>query len=145
MKKNKKLLIISVIGFTLLFVLFIFLIKGTYSMEEQTVDNWYNKSSSGETVVTIIGSSTCSHCQEYKPVITTLAKKYQFKLFFFEADKLNEDDSDKLYNTYDLESFDGRVPYTFIIKDNKFVISKTGFANREDTIEFLKENGVIKN
>ena len=144
MKKNKKMMIISIISFTLLFVLLIVLLKYKDGSKGYTVDEWYKDTASNDTVVTVIGSSTCPHCQEYKPIIEAISKEYNFKLYFFEIDGLTEQESDILLNTYYLESFDDHVPYTFIVKDNKFVIDKIGFASKENTIDFLKENGVIE-
>ena len=145
MKKNKKLTIISVIAFIFLFSLLVFLLNNQNNVEEADVNKWLKKAKTGTPIVTVIGSSTCSHCQEYKPVISSLSNKYKFKLFFFEVDTLSEEDKDILYNTYDLEDFDGHIPYTFILKDNKFVTSQTGYANRDSVVDFLKENEIIEN
>ena len=144
MKKNKKLVIISIVAFIILFVVFI-IMTSSGTMEEQTIENWDKKTTNGYPVVTIIGSTKCSHCQEYKPVITALAKKYKFKLFFFEVNEMEEEETEILYNKYELENYDGHIPYTYIVNNNKFISDKTGFASREDTIEFLKQNGIIKN
>lgn len=106
--------------------------------------NWYNDTLENK-VVTVIGSSTCPHCQEYKPIIEDLAEEYDFKLYFVEADQISEEDSSVLHESYDLENYEGYVPYTFVIDKGKFVTDTTGFESEETTIKFLKENKVIKN
>ena len=141
---SKILLIGTIIG--LIIYLFVALIVFTKTPEDKrTVNDWHTDVNKGGIVVTVIGASYCSHCQEYKPVIRNLSKKYGFNLYFFESDILGKEDQDILYNTFELPNFEGYVPYTVIIKDGSPLISTTGFANKEATVNFLKENGVIKN
>lgn len=106
--------------------------------------DWYNDTLASK-VVTVIGSSTCPHCQEYKPVISALAEEFGFKLYFVEADKVTEEDNSVLYESYDLKNYEGYVPYTFIVDKGKFVTDTTGFESKDTTLKFLKENKIIKN
>ena len=101
----------------------------------------------GKKVITVYGASYCSHCQDYYPVITKLANKYDLNLYFFEVDTLskeNPDAYDKLMNSFEINDYDGSVPFTYIMNHTEYKVSTTGFVNREYTINFLKDNGVIK-
>ena len=141
--KAKELLKGSIIG--LLIYLFAALIVFTRVPEDnRTVDDWHSDVNKGNVVVTVLGASYCSHCQEYKPVIRKLANKYKFNMYFFELDTL-EEDREKLENSFELPDFEGYVPYTVIFKDGKPIASTTGFVDKSATIKFLKENGIIKN
>ena len=114
----------------------------------KSVDEWYNDVINNKEVLTIYGASYCSHCQEYYPVISKIANKYDINLYFFEVDELQKNDPaayDKLMNSFEIKDYKGSVPFTFIMRDGKYVNSTTGFATRELSIEFLKENGIIKN
>ena len=142
--KSKELLMGSIVG--LIIYLFAILIIFTRVPEDnRTVNDWHSDVNKGGVVVTVIGASYCSHCQEYKPIIRKLSKKYDFNMYFFESDILEQDKQDILYNSFELPEFNGYVPYTVIFKDGKPIASTTGFADKETTINFLKENGVIKN
>ena len=142
--KSKELLTGSIIGF-LIYLFKILIVFTKIPEDKRTVSDWHTDVNKGGVVVTVIGASYCSHCQEYKPVIRSLARKYKFNLYFFESDTLGKEDQNVLYNTFELPDFEGYVPYTVIIKDGKPQISTSGFADKETTINFLKENGVIKN
>ncbi len=107
------------------------------------VTQWLEDVQSKE-VVTVIASTTCPHCQEYKPVITSLSQEHDFNLYFFEIEELSEDEKNTVLTTFDLKDFDGGVPYTFIVKDGKVAGTTIGFANQENTEKFLKENKIIK-
>ena len=116
--------------------------------KERSIDDWYNDIINNKEVITIYGASYCSHCHDYYPVISKLAVKYDLNLYFFEVDTLRESDPegyDKLMNSFDISEYDGSVPFTYIMRNGLYVTSTTGFANRDLTVKFLKENGVIKN
>ena len=142
--KSKQLLTGSIIGL-IIYLVVILCLATKVPEDNRSVSDWHTDVNKGGVVVTVIGASYCTHCQEYKPVIKALSKKYGFNLYFIESDTLSEEDQNILYNTFELPNFEGYVPYTVIIKDGKPLTSTTGFANRETTIDFLKENGVIKN
>lgn len=142
--KSKQLISGSIIG--LLIYLLVFVVLSSKLPEDnRNLNSWRTDINKGEYVVTVIGASYCSHCQEYKPVIKALANKYGFNLYFYESDILSDDEQSILYDTFELPDFEGYVPYTIIFKDGKPLKTTTGFANKDTTIEFLKENGVIKN
>ena len=148
-KKKKvasSLLTSSIIGFCIYSIILLAVFNKTDdTIGEGSVSEWYQDVTSGKEIVTIIGSSGCPHCQEYKPVIKKLASKYKFNLYFFEIDNLSEEDYETLFNTYELTDFTDQIPFTFIVKDDKYINGNTGYANQDKTIEYLKEEGIIKN
>lgn len=142
--KSKELMMGSIIGL-LIYLLAILIIFTRIPEDKRNVNDWHSDVNKGGIVVTVIGASYCSHCQEYKPIIQKLSRKYDFNMYFFESDTLEKENQDILYNSFELPEFDGYVPYTVIFKDGKPIVSTTGFADKDTTINFLKENGVIKN
>lgn len=132
-----------------IFAIVSFYIPNNYEPKKQAVeannniDEWIMDTQNGETVVTVLGSSTCPHCQEYKPVITQLSENLGFKLYFFEMDTLSEEETGALTTTYELKNYEGLVPYTYIVKENKFVSDTTGYQDEETTIKFLQDNKII--
>lgn len=114
----------------------------------KSVDDWYNDIESGKEVLTVFGASYCSHCQEYYPIISKLANKYKVNLYFFEIDNLEKENKsayDKLMNSYEIKDFSGSVPFTFIMKNKNYINYTSGFVSRDFTIDFLKQNSLIKN
>ena len=109
------------------------------------VEKWNRDIESGKTVLTVIGASYCNHCQELKPVITKIAAENDILLYFFEIDKLDENEGNTLTTTYELDGYNGSVPYMFIMKNKQFVSYDVGFRSESITRQFLWENGLIKN
>lgn len=113
-------------------------------LASDTIKNWYNDLNSGAGVVTVIASSTCPHCKNYKPIITEVCEKENIKLYFFESDELSEDDYTILTNSINLKNYEGYVPYTFIVKDRNFVLDHTGEQDETATRDMLKEAGLLE-
>ncbi len=109
-----------------------------------SVSKWLEAYENGEDLVTVLASSTCQHCQKLKPIITASSEKYGYKLYFFEADTLSEDDYNTLTTTIELEDYEGYVPYTFIISNKKFIGSHTGEMEDDALTDFLKETKILK-
>jgi thiol-disulfide isomerase/thioredoxin len=156
-KENKNKRLITILGIVLAIGLFVglsFLIDASGKESENDdndstgttadIESWYNKSTNGDEIVTVIASSTCPHCQEYKPVIENLASEKGFTLYFFEADYLDETDYAMLTGTFEIENYTGSVPYTFIVRDGKFVADTIGYSDEDTIVSFLEENNIIK-
>lgn len=109
------------------------------------LNRWQKDVRAGNTVVTVIGASYCEHCQEYKPVIKKLANKNNIDLYFYEIDTLSESDQETLTTTFNLPTYEGRVPYTFIMNNGQFVDSYEGFQSEAEIAAFLLQHGIIKN
>ena len=149
---SKKVLWI-VLGCVLAFLVLSFVLPSTTvkdTNETKTTENtnpsvskWLEDSKK-EKVVTIVASSTCPHCKEYRPVIERLAKENNFNLYFFEVDLLDENDQYTLLGSYELSDYEGAVPYTFIVDAGKVNGTTVGFATEDETVEFLKKYKVMK-
>ena len=59
-------------------------------------------------------------------------------------EELSEDEKNVVLGTFELENFDGGVPFTFIVKDGKVVSDTTGYSTEDSVIKFLKTNEIIK-
>lgn len=119
--------------------------KVDVSLASDTIKNWYNDLNSGAGVVTVIASSTCPHCKNYKPIITEVCEKENIKLYFFESDELSQDDYTILTNSINLQNYEGYVPYTFIVKDRNFVLDHTGEQDETGTRDMLSKAMLLEN
>lgn len=145
-ESRSNLLTATIIGFCVwLFVGLSFLISVNEPApaKEYVVSEWLADTKNNETVVTVMGMTTCGYCQKYKPIIEKLSSSKGFNLYFFETDTLSQEDLDVLEKTYEFKEFEGYVPFTFIVKNGEVIAEKTGLQERDELIQFLKSNEVI--
>lgn len=90
-----------------------------------------------------IGSSTCSHCKEYKETLNKVIEDYNLDIKYIDISKLSEKDSSEFQSNYPISG----TPTTIFIEDgeekdtyNRIV----GSAKYSKIVEKLKENDYIK-
>lgn len=110
---------------------------------EITYSYFNNKKESGDTFPLVIGSSSCSACAMYKPVMEQFISDYQVEVFYIDLSKLTNDEYNKLKTEI---SFSG-TPTTVFYENGKL----TSFYDRidqavsiDEVITKFKEKGYIK-
>ena len=143
--KKKSAIKGTVVGLCIYGIIVLYISTHSTDYFNRDINRWQKDVRAGNTVVTVIGASYCEHCQAYKPVVQALANKHNINLYFYEIDTLSETDQDKLTSSFDLPDYEGRVPYTFVMRDGQFVKSYEGFQDQSQISAFFLETGVIKN
>jgi len=94
-----------------------------------------------ETLVLYVGSSVCSACKSYKPVVTEVMKNYEVKVYYVETNTDDADDIEALIEKHlgDVEY----TPTTFIFKDGVLLDSKVGALEYLALKNWFVKNGVI--
>ncbi len=145
LKKNGGYLIVGTL--ILIFILFTILVGGNAKEPEvevtATVSEWREEVNKDEYVVTVFAASWCGNCSNFKPVITKVVGKYDFKFYWFEMDTLTDEENSGLTSTFNFENFTG-YPYMFVTKNGEFLEDNAGYINETTLIKFLKDVGVIK-
>lgn len=147
-KSNTGIIIVIIILILLIIAGVFYLVKNYYLDNDEEdvpaevvingdVAKWMKDVQSG-TVVTVLGTTLCPHCKEYKPVIKELAEKYNLNLYYFSIDELNDQEFKAVTETFDLEHYNNAVPFTFVVKDGKVITDTTGFSSKEETEDFIK-------
>ena len=108
------------------------------------VEAWEKDVNGSAKVVTIIGLTTCPHCQSYKPVVTKLSQEYGFKLYFFERDAMYHEEFDKIAEKLGIEGEFNYYPTTFITESGNVVISQPGYPGELVIADFYRQYGLIK-
>lgn len=105
------------------------------------------KSSTPEVIV--IGQESCGYCMMVKPVLLSIADKYNVKINYLNMTELNNSENSKEilteFNTslaY-LSEEEWGTPLMLIVKDNQVVGHYNGYGSEENYIKFLKEQGII--
>ena len=111
-------------------------------------------------IVLWIGSSLCSHCAQYAPVITTVGKTNKIPIYYIDIFTIYGSTADGV-RIKDKESYDimmnlktdednknimdefGSTPMTLIIENNTIIGSNVGSMGISQLEEMLKNEGII--
>ena len=143
-KSKKKGLILVIICLVILIGAFVtdrvlskdYLIELKYNEVMEKVNN-------KESFVLLFSQTTCSHCAQYKPKLSKVAKEYKVKIYYLEVDLLSEKQEKKLKEHFSYNS----TPVTLFINDGDEVTAATrivGDVSKDKIISKLKSNGYIK-
>ncbi len=95
-----------------------------------------------DSFVLYVGSSECSHCAEFKPILEKVVKKYKLEVYYINMANL----SLAKYNAV-MKKIDGRgTPTTVYLNKGKTESSPRieGESDYETTLEFFKDLKLVK-
>jgi len=95
-----------------------------------------------ESIVLVIGISTCAACKEYRPIVEELVKNYSFEVFYVELDSDVNTDVQQLIEKHLIEA--RWTPTTYIFNDGKLVESKTGSIRYQTLRDWLMSYEIIE-
>lgn len=131
--------------FVVLFVLMLTILAGCTSADEVTslkASEAIKRLDAAESMVLVIGISTCSACKEYKPIVREIVKNYDVEIFYVELDSDVNTDVNSLIEKYLVEA--RWTPTTYIFKNGVLVESKTGAIKYSTLKDWLQLNDIIE-
>lgn len=142
MKKTNNIILIGAIVITILIILFLAIGKSKEgNLLELNLNNLKEKIENKETFVLCISKTTCSHCNDYKPKLKSVANEYNVDIYYIDVDKYDEEEFSNLI------SFDGSTPTTVFIKNGDEETTSNrinGDVSKSKIIDKLKSNDFIK-
>ena len=141
MKKTNNIILICAIVITILIVLFLAIGKAKEGyLLELNLNKLKEKIENKETFVLCISKTTCSHCNDYKPKLKSIASEYNIDIYYIDVDKYDEEEFSNLI------SFDGSTPTTIFIKNGDEETTSNrinGDVSKRKIIDKLKSNDFI--
>jgi predicted bacteriocin transport accessory protein len=95
-----------------------------------------------DSFVLYVGSSECSHCAEFRPVLEKVMRKYKLDIYYIDMAEL----SAAKYKAV-MDKIDGRgTPTTVYIKKGRTLTSPRieGESDYETVVEFFQDLGLVK-
>ncbi len=112
------------------------------SLMEINYDEFQTKAKNEENYILYIGSTTCSHCQEFKPVLEEVIAEYSLDVYYLDIYKLDKDQ-----NTYvwDVSKIKG-TPTIVFVKNGEIELFPRiiGTVSKSTLIQKFKSAGYIK-
>lgn len=109
-----------------------------------SVSEWQDKVKSEDVVVTTLAQTTCSWCNQFKPVMQEVAEENNLEVIWLDIDTVTstEEEYNKLIGTFD-ELQNLGTPYTIITKSNKIIGEISGYVEKDELVKTLQEHGAL--
>ncbi len=116
---------------------------GPSTYDEISFDDLMEKIDNKDDFLLLIGSSTCTACQGFKPTINKIITEYKMDIKYIDVNKLSDDQSDELLAHF---RFSG-TPIIVFVKNGKEKDPHNRIVGNQKyskVVKKLKENGYIK-
>ena len=119
-------------------------LQGTAGFNEITYTEYEEKLNTEAPFVVVIVKDGCGYCDQYKPVVDTVAKKYNIPVSYINLSNLTSEEQSSLAksNTY-LKKEQWGTPTTLFMYGNVVVDSIGGYVDETTFTDFAKENFVV--
>lgn len=120
-------------------------LEGEAGFTEITYSQYEEKLNTEAPFVVVIVRDGCGYCDEYKPVVESVANEYALPIYYINLSNLTSDEQNALAssNTY-LKKEQWGTPTTLFMYGKTVVDSIGGYVEKETFEKFAKENFVVE-
>lgn len=94
--------------------------------------------------VIVVGQSTCSYCVQAKVTLNDIVEENDITINYLNISYLTEEEGEKFESSLDYFENSWGTPIMMIVQDGKLVDIIEQYVEKDEYVEFLEENGVIK-
>lgn len=119
-------------------------LEGTAGFNEITYAEYEEKLNTEAPFVVVIKRDGCSYCEMYDPIVTEVANEYNLPISYINLTNLTQEEQTLLSssNSY-LKKEQWGTPTTLFMYGETVVDSIGGYVEKEEFVQFAKENFVI--
>lgn len=140
-KQKIKILLLIIVGIVLLIPLSMAIQETKAKRLLENLENHYKNNANA---LIYLGSSNCSHCLQFDPVINKVAQENELTFFYINFNDLSDKHFTKILETFNIEEENFGTPFLIITKNGEKLVDYPGYLEEEELIEFLKTNEIIK-
>lgn len=120
-------------------------LEGEGGFTEITYSDYEEKLNTEAPFVVVIVRDGCGYCDDYKPVVESVANEYALPIYYINLSNLTSEEQSALAssNTY-LKKEKWGTPTTLFMYGNTVVDSIGGYVEKETFENFAKENFVVE-
>ena len=107
------------------------------------VDEYVDLYEDSKNSVVLFASPSCGYCQVAEPILHHIAYQYDLTIYHVDVSALSADESEELADSNDYFSQLG-TPALLVVSNGEIVDSVDGLVDTDSYVDFLKDNGFIK-
>ena len=114
-------------------------------LNEIDIDEYLDLKEGSKASIIYVARPTCHYCQEMEPIVKNVVHEYGVKVNYLNTDELDDEGQAKFVKSDDYFEEKGGygTPMLIIVKDDEFKDVMEGLSDKDEVIEFFKDNGLI--
>ena len=140
-KQKIIILILIILGIVLLIPLSMLIQETKAKRLFINLEEYYKNN---EKALIYLGSSNCSYCIKFNPVIDKVAQDNELTFFYIDYNDLSDKHLQKIMKTFNIQEENFGTPFLIVTKNGEKVVDYSGYMEEEGLIEFLENNEIIK-
>ena len=113
-------------------------------LNEIDIDEYLDLLKGDEASIIYVARPTCHYCQEMEPIVRNIVYEYGIEVNYLNTDELDDEGQSKLIKSDDYFSEGYGTPLLLVVKDDEIVDIQEGLNNKDTTVNFFKDNGLIE-
>ena len=113
-------------------------------LNEIGIDEYLDLLKGDEASIIYVARPTCHYCQEMEPIVKNIVYEYGIEVNYLNTDELDDEGQSKLIKSDDYFSEGYGTPLLLVVKDDEIVDIQEGLNNKDTTVNFFKDNGLIE-
>ena len=111
-------------------------------LQNISYDDLNNKFINKESFVLYIGSSTCTHCADFKPILEKVIDDYDLEVYYINMANVSDSEYQAVKNKTNLQG----TPTLLLVKNGKSLTTDRiiGAKDYDETVNFFKDVNYIK-
>lgn len=112
--------------------------------EEIDIDTYLELYEGDERSIVLFSRPTCGYCQIAEPILHHIAYQYDLTINHVNTDKMDSDDSTKLFESDDFFNDGLGTPLLMVVSNGEIVDVVNGLVDTENYVDFFSDNGFLK-
>lgn len=139
--KQKQLLLGGIALIMIAMVLF-FIILSRSPLKNITYKDYQTKFQEKQTFILYLGSKSCTHCQDFKPTLEKITRKYQLKVYYLDVSTLSSEE----YEIVKTKTFLKGTPTIVFVEDGVVQTNPRieGDMSYSEALKLFKESKFMK-
>mgnify|MGYP005775397965 CR=1 FL=1 len=107
------------------------------------IDEYLSLKEGDNLSIIFVARPTCYYCHQQVPILSEVVNEYGIAVNYLDTDELDDEGQAKFIQSDDSFSEGYGTPMILLVKNDKIVDKLSGLTQKDNLVDFFKDNGLI--
>lgn len=107
------------------------------------IDQYLSLKEGDNLSIIFVARPTCYYCHQQVPILSEVVNEYGIAVNYLDTDELDDEGQAKFIQSDDSFSEGYGTPMILLVKNDKIVDKLSGLTQKDNLVDFFKDNGLI--